>query len=327
MPTSLIIFAVLGAAGAAPTPMWAMHPGNTSVAVDASSCDVIHALFPLTSSFEHQLDKLMSKKNRWKPTATDGTDRTRFHPSRQKLSADLYGGGDAYEGVLPYSAGELAHIERLYPSQAQRSASLLQSKVLRALRGQPPQLVVEVGAFIGSGAKHVWANLARRRFGDGTDGNRLVLCMDTWQGALMMRVPPGSHPDIIHTKNGFPDIGTTFLRRMKSEGLDDTVYPLPFYSIGGARLLYLLGYKVDVVYVDSAHELGETLIELSMFWRLLRPGGVIIGDDEYFEAVAHDRKVFAECYNVTYESFGQAQWMARKPRDEHTTRSEQPPER
>lgn len=303
-----------------------MHPGNTSVTVDTSSCDVIQTLFPLTSSFEDQLNKLMSTRN-WKPAAADGADRTRFHPSRQQLSADLYGGGDAYKGVLPYSAEELAHVEQLYPSQAQRSASLLHSMVLEALGGRPPQLVVEVGSFIGSGAKHVWASLARRRFGDGTDGNRLVLCVDTWQGALMMRMPPGSHAKIIHTTNGFPDIGTTFLRRMKSAGLNDTVYPLPFYSIGAARLLYLLGYKVDVVYVDSAHELGETLVELSMFWRLLRPGGVLIGDDEYFEAVAHDRRVFADCYNVTYKSFGQSQWMVRKPTRRRSIRRREPARR
>lgn len=297
-------------AGTAHNPVWLSHPANTPTAVDKVACTVINSFFQLTSSAERQLKLLMSNR-KWQPAASDGADPTRFHPSRSQLSADLYEGRGAYEGVERYSNEELARLERLYPSQAQTSARAIQSRVLDALGGKPPMLVVEVGAFIGSGAKHVWADLARRKFYDGTDGSRLVLCVDTWQGALMMRL--GSHRNIVHPKNGFPDIGTTFQRRMISEGLEDTVYPLPFYSIGGARLLYLLGYQIDVVYVDSAHELGETLIELFMFWQLLRPGGVLLGDDEYFEAVAHDRKVFAECYNVTWESFGHSQWMVRKP--------------
>ena len=66
----------------------------------------------------------------------------------------------------------------------------------------------------------------------------------------------------------------------------------------GAKLLYLLGYRIDVVYVDSAHEIGETLIELFMYWQLLRPGGVLTGDDWLeFPAVKHDVSLFALCVN------------------------------
>lgn len=279
--------------------------------IDAAACSVISSLFPLATSKEMLLDRLMKKRS-WRPQDSNTIDPTRFYPTREQLITDLYDGRPAYERVTPFTAGELRRVETLYPSQAQLSASKLQSQVLHALDGKPPWLVIEVGAFIGSGAKHVWADLARQKFGDGSDGQRLVLCADTFQGALTMRL--GSHRNVIGSANGFFNIGTLFLRRMVSEGLHDTVYPLPFHSLGVARLIYLLGYKVDVVYLDSAHELGETLVELFMFWQLLRPGGVLVGDDEYFEAVRHDRSVFAECHNVTWESFGRGQWMIRKQR-------------
>ena len=37
-------------------------------------------------------------------------------------------------------------------------------------------------------------------------------------------------------------------------------------------------YTVDAIYLDSAHEFGETFFELMLFWEVLKPGGVLFGD-------------------------------------------------
>jgi hypothetical protein len=37
--------------------------------------------------------------------------------------------------------------------------------------------------------------------------------------------------------------------------------------------------KFYLIYLDSAHEQGETLIELALYWNILQPGGVLFGDD------------------------------------------------
>ena len=41
----------------------------------------------------------------------------------------------------------------------------------------------------------------------------------------------------------------------------------------------------DFVYLDAAHEKGETLIEIRRAFDLLRPGGVLVGDDLDWPAV------------------------------------------
>lgn len=51
----------------------------------------------------------------------------------------------------------------------------------------------------------------------------------------------------------------------------------------------------EVVYLDSAHEKGETLLELHTAFRALSPGGVLFGDDTAWPAVRHDVFAFVSC--------------------------------
>ena len=241
----------------------------------------------------------------WRPQGRDGADPTRFYPTREQVKLDFYGEDRSpYDGLARFNETEAARWANAYVSSGQASAQHLERTILKAL-GRPPRLTLEVGSFIGSAAVNVWGRMAKRKYGASDDGQRLVICADTWQGAVVMRM--GSHPDVIKMKNGFIDIGTTFMRRVLTEGLAEEVFPLSFPSIATARLLYLLGYKIDVIYVDSAHELGETLVELSLFYALLRPGGLLMGDDLNFEAVHHDVALFAACKNLTVRTHG-IQW-------------------
>ena len=105
------------------------------------------------------------------------------------------------------------------------------------------------------------------------------------------------------------------MRRVASEGLTEVLHPLPISAQAGARLLYLLGYRVDVVYLDTAHERGETLAEAHLYFQLLRPGGLLIGDDidTQFEAVNQDIRIFAKCQNATLAKLGDGfHWFIRK---------------
>ena len=122
-----------------------------------------------------------------------------------------------------------------------------------------------------------------------------------------------SHKHIISYKQGFPDLAETFRRRIATEGMENIIYPLALPSLLTARLLYLLGYQLDVIYVDSAHEVGETLVELHLFYLLLRPNGLLMGDDIGWPAVSHDVDVFAKCHGLSVIRFGRKQWYVKKP--------------
>ena len=57
----------------------------------------------------------------------------------------------------------------------------------------------------------------------------------------------------------------------------------------------------DVIYLDSAHEMDETFIELIVAWKTLKPGGVLFGDDWNWKAVEHDVSRFASLHNKTLD--------------------------
>jgi len=265
----------------------------------AALCPALSRLFSLVPSGEIPMGFLRGRS--WIPGRDDGTDPSRFYPSRERLFRDLY-----HSARSPYEGLEVSE-ERLrlfdmYPSNAFQNARALRDRVLREFRGEVPRLIVEVGSFIGSGG------LARRGRGDS-----LVLCVDTWQGDLSMRLLD-VYRDAVRVTNGFPTLGSVFMERMLYSGLQDTVFPLPMPGVAAARLLYLLGYRVDVIYVDSAHERGETAAELQLFYALLRPGGLLMGDDAGgFPAVRSDLELFAGCHNLTFEVFLGEQWIVRKP--------------
>jgi len=61
----------------------------------------------------------------------------------------------------------------------------------------------------------------------------------------------------------------------------------------------LLAHRPQVIYLDSAHEMDETYLELTVAWELLAPGGVLMGDDWSWNAVAHDLRKFVAMKNIT----------------------------
>jgi len=151
--------------------------------------------------------------------------------------------------------------------------------------------MIEVGTFVGSAAIHTWAPLMQH---EGNNG--IVLCIDTWQGDLNMRLGE-DFQYFMSLTHGHPRLYEKFLQHIVQYELQDTVFPLPIPSLLGARMLRLTNWIVDVIYVDSAHEIGETFAELMLFFQLLRPGGMMLGDDyAFFPAVKHDVDLFAQFF-------------------------------
>jgi hypothetical protein len=68
-----------------------------------------------------------------------------------------------------------------------------------------------------------------------------------------------------------------------------------------------------VIYLDTAHEWYETYIELVTAWRILAPGGVLIGDDYNWPSVNHDVQRFAREHGVEIEMKERSHWLIQKP--------------
>ena len=244
-------------------------------------CSALKGMFPARSADSKQLRWVIRQLGLQKKTNST-------YPSREELFRTLYHDSKSpYVGLQPAPAFVQGSGRRL--GSASKARVALEANI-RAALGRSPHFVVEVGSFLGAGASKAWGPMVAQSQG-------LVLCVDTWQGDVPMRLGPNFR-SFIQLKNGFSELGRTFMSNMLQAGMENTVFPLSMPSLTAARLLAVLQWKIDVVSVDSAHEQGETLIELFMYWQLLRPGGVLTGDDWLeFPAVKHDVSLFALCVN------------------------------
>ena len=59
-------------------------------------------------------------------------------------------------------------------------------------------------------------------------------------------------------------------------------------SVTAARWLEARKFMPQLVFLDSAHEPDETYIELCLYWNLLPSGGILMGDDLFWDAVRED---------------------------------------
>ena len=174
-----------------------------------------------------------------------------------------------------------------------------------------PLLLVEVGSWKGQSS----CAFAKRLKSLG-DGHRLV-CIDTWLGApefwtwgLLDRSRGGS----LRPRFGLPTVYYTFLANVFRQGLQGVVAPLPISSVQGAQVLAHYGCAADAVYVDGAHEHDAVLADLNAYWPLVRPGGVIFGDDYCAEwpGVVAAVEAFAAARRLSVEVRGIV-WFVSKP--------------
>ena len=272
-------------------------------------CTLLDELFPPRETDRGSTQISNVRKNLGIPAMT-------MYPTREVLFKRLY-----HSSKSPYvDLKRSTHGGRRLDSAA-RTRVTFWREIERALGGAA-HFIVEVGSFVGGSATAVWGPLAKRAQG-------LVLCVDSWEGSIQMRLDPSimgpNVAPLLRPQRGFvPQLGQAFLQRVVDAGLEDTVFPLSMPSITAARLLAELNWKIDVIFLDSAHERGETLVEIQLYYQLLRPGGVLVGDDyQGFPAVRDDVNKFMQCLpgvtlHVLREDTGHRRpnsWMLVKPLD------------
>jgi SAM-dependent methyltransferase len=172
-----------------------------------------------------------------------------------------------------------------------------------------PRLVVEVGSWKGDSAIQMATTLK----GFGLDG--AVCCVDTWLGSLehLLRSVPGWDIDG-YRRHGFPTLYYQFLANVLHTGCQDVVVPFPMTSSIAARWFACQGIQADFIYVDGSHEEEDVYHDLVSFWKVLRPGGVMVGDDwhAYWYGVICAVNRFARERELQLQVHG-PQWILIKP--------------
>jgi hypothetical protein len=108
-----------------------------------------------------------------------------------------------------------------------------------------------------------------------------LICVDTWLGAPEFWVDKTDQSRYLSLKlkNGYPQVYYTFLNNAVSEGLQDIITPFPATSFVAQRWFQQHDIAVDLIYIDAAHEHAEVVADIAGWSKVLRPGGVMIGDD------------------------------------------------
>jgi predicted O-methyltransferase YrrM len=140
------------------------------------------------------------------------------------------------------------------------------------IRERRPAQIVEVGSWKGASAIYI-AECAREY-----DNDITILCVDTFTGsnAALWR-----QEDIARVRDeyGFPTTYRQFIFNVTAFGLSHNIFPLPTTSACGAELLAHFEVCADLIYIDGGHREEEVALDLQDYWRVLKPGGVLVGDD------------------------------------------------
>jgi predicted O-methyltransferase YrrM len=143
------------------------------------------------------------------------------------------------------------------------------AKLIEAIR---PTLIVEVGTWLGASAVRMAGLLAEHKI-DGT-----IVCIDTWLGSPEHWLDAEARA-ALDLQGGYPTLYHQFMANVAAAGCSDVIVPIPQTGDGGARILARLGLVPDLVYIDGAHDAISVYSDISALWPLLRPGGVMFGDD------------------------------------------------
>jgi hypothetical protein len=171
--------------------------------------------------------------------------------------------------------------------------------------------LVEIGSFWGKSATNI-ANVLRS---DPQWSKSVLLCIDTWDG--------GSEPWVdknirqkMQIRYGRSTAYDQFLANIIAANL--TRYVLPYATTSSFAAYFLLDKKIfpQIIYLDSGHLDGETYIEMELYWLLLQPGGILLGDDWSWPNVRCDILRFVYNNKVNLTLLGNT-WFIKKDKAPH----------
>jgi hypothetical protein len=204
----------------------------------------------------------------------------------------------------PYENFPIANYNR--DLQGWGSESQIFEAVVSQLR---PGHIVEVGTWKGASAIHM-ADLLRKH-----DRAGEILCVDTWLGGPEVWLNRSDPALAVPFDFGHPMIYDQFLANVIHSGHTKCIVPFPVDSITGAKVLAAKRMIADAIYIDAGHEYEHVTADLKGWWKVLRPGGVMFGDDYHLQWIGVVRAVqdFSDAMGLAVNTTFQNKWLIQKP--------------
>ena len=144
----------------------------------------------------------------------------------------------------------------------------------------------------------------------------VIVCIDTWLGGLdHISNPMTADWDIgRYRQHGYPILYYQFLANVMHTGMQNYIVPFPNTSAIAARWLLKNGIQADIVYIDASHDEDDVHNDLVDYWKILRPGGVMFGDDwsSYWPGVVNAVTRFSQAHDITLHT-EDVNWLLIKP--------------
>lgn len=172
-----------------------------------------------------------------------------------------------------------------------------------------PKLIIEVGSWLGGSAIHMADLMSYFSWPYN------IVCVDTWLGALEMWTDQTDETryGALGLEFGYPTLYYTFLSNVIAAGHEDVIIPFPQTSLIAARWFTQKNIQADMIYLDGSHDYSDVVSDLMAYWSLVRPGGVLFGDDYYtWHDVGQAVRLFAVSLDLKVE-VKERQWELWKP--------------
>lgn len=200
-----------------------------------------------------------------------------------------------FAGDFPYKYADLSYVDKGYPH-----TNIDSSLVSALLDLTKCKFWLEIGSMVGGSAIKT-ANMIKSK---GT--NTEIVCVDPFIGDVYMwrsdeKARKNKVWSFLQINKCVPTIYKRFIANVAVSGASDIILPITCTSVVGIALIKALKEEKrisntpEVIYLDSAHEVDETFLELSRCWDMLKKGGVLFGDDWNWPSVSGDViKAFAD---------------------------------
>jgi predicted O-methyltransferase YrrM len=205
--------------------------------------------------------ELQAREELYQAIIRSRAEREAARPAREAALKAIWGGDDpfanpsAFEGHIDFQGWASDH-----------------PYLARAIDEVRPRVVAEIGVWKGGST----ITMAEHMRSIGHNG--VVVSIDTWLGSWDHWLQPQWFPHL-RFESGYPSIFKTFMANIVEKQLQPYVVPLPLDSLNAAVVFKARGLEPGVVHIDAAHDFASVLRDLQAWWPLLKPGGILIGDD------------------------------------------------
>jgi hypothetical protein len=173
-----------------------------------------------------------------------------------------------------------------------------------------PPMIVEIGVWKGGSTVFMANELKKRAL------SSVVIAIDTWLGSSEHWLK--SSDVEMSFFNGRPDLYYKFLSNVIHAEVADYVVPLPIDSLNAGQILKLLRFSPQMIHLDGGHDYESVMADLRVWWPILAPDGILIGDDYYIDGTWGEvRQAFDDFFgalNLTPIENVAGKCRVRKPR-------------